>query len=484
MQCPKDAFNRMKNCGQQSYAHRYQNPRRSFANLIRKRVLNTVYKFSEAAPDHSLVSRDVDLPNNAFKPLQETSLPMGEIVGQQQATAWWSPGAENWHCQFADVLMMRTLQDQNRLEMVSKAWLGICATPSIPMLLKPANRPDQNTWYLPIASFDDSAVLVLPAVLTRVRRNEYYYFNFDHAHLEKKVETIVITDLSDWEATAAAWKPPSWTWDTFDRLNHTHERLPVGVHLFKVGLSYSLQEFVGRKCFYSMGVETLRKFMTYWGLQAASGKLFDILLALMTHCLPHDSEESILKLMHFRLARARGRVGDVHAELLELDEGIDMFDREEQKVLRGEKKTRAHHTQDTNEFARSLAAARKKHMKSVPKAGSRAREKLVGGPPRRFDVPPSQIPQDQANKYKPPGSYVWRGRKVGCWAGHLDPYSRCSFSWRLYGNERNAFALLIKALWTQWCELECMSEDMIPISDLGVGAQIEEDFDDDDGADA
>ena len=85
--------------------------------------------------------------------------------------------------------------------------------------------------------------------------------------------------------------------------------------------------------------------------------------------------------------------------------------------------------------------------------------------PRRHQVPPSQITHAQAKMLCPPGAFVWRSLTEGQWLGRLPPLGEHSRSWRRYG-ERAACVLILRILWTEYCELRGAPLSSVPIDML------------------
>lgn len=146
-------------------------------------------------------------------------------------------------------------------------------------------------------------------------------------------------------------------------------------------------------------------------------------------------------------------------ELIELDEGVHMLDKDDERDIREQVKDRKHKADIIQEFEASF---------------SRTRQARAGGPKNKRPsaaykgpkkLPVGEIEHNVGKAMCPPWAFVWRGLKQGLWAGHYPPNPRTSYSWRLY-TERGALIRVVRDLWGHWCIAHCVARSAVPINGL------------------
>ena len=146
------------------------------------------------------------------------------------------------------------------------------------------------------------------------------------------------------------------------------------------------------------------------------------LMSILKHVLADSSHEQHLKIAQRRLGNMTHEMSTCVEELLELDEGMQMPDPEDEQELRREMQQRDNREIVIKGFAQSLQEEGKK-LPSKATAQSTAK---AGGYKGFKELPTGTIDQKGARKLVPPGGYIWRSNTDGRWQGHFPPMPRTS----------------------------------------------------------
>lgn len=168
------------------------------------------------------------------------------------------------------------------------------------------------------------------------------------------------------------------------------------------------------------------------------------------------NDEKATRLSHSRLSRMSAEAS-YSAELMELDEAVEVLDRNDIKVVQSEKESAQRACDIRAEYSRLYRASAAKFL---PASGKHKRRRKASEA-----ALPEVIPQAEARNFVPEGSHVWRGNFAQTWNGHLKPYRRVSCRWSLHG-EHQALKLVLASLWRQYIELHGLAADACPYAEL------------------
>jgi hypothetical protein len=169
----------------------------------------------------------------------------------------------------------------------------------------------------------------------------------------------------------------------------------------------------------------------------ANASFFQLLFEIIKRALKLD-DATTLDILAQRFV-APAEEDDYAEHVLNIEEAVEVLEEQDIKVLNAERKqipqlreTRLSFKGEYVErrakvFAAAAAAAAAAKAKAAPKAAPKA----AGGAGCAVDNIPDNINQKTANKILPPGGQLWCGHKRHEWCGHLKPFSRISYMWRM-----------------------------------------------------
>ena len=459
-QIDEDAFQRQKNWKKQGFATLYSRPEKSFAIPIVKKVLSDVHGYQEIAQLSEPIPADLQLPRDAFEAKgQSDAFLMKDIVNCKPTPEWYSPSAENLGVQHADLALIRQTLEQDKACMMPNAWLGCLANASHDFVLRLAGQ-HPGPWYAGLTHLSDSACLVWPMLERGVPGTSFTMFTAAPSQAEPVM--ITIFDLDLWEARAYKWRSPAWQWNMF-AASSSSESMPTGVRAVADGLTMPLLRLCAEQAFFSLPKSTLDHLANHIGAEPQkAGDMFASLMSLLKHVLNDFSHEQHLKIAERRLGNMSHEMSACVEELLELDEGMQMLEPEDEQELRREMQQRDNREIVIKGFAQALQEERRKKLPSKATAQSTAK---AGGYKGLKELPTGTIDQKDARKLVPPGGYIWRSNTDGRWQGHFPPMPRTSYSWAVHGH-RGAAVRVLQDLWGSWCTLHGFDTTDAPVAGL------------------
>ena len=174
------------------------------------------------------------------------------------------------------------------------------------------------------------------------------------------------------------------------------------------------------------------------------------------------TEQEALEIVKFKLKYLSQKARDSKGELNSLEEGMEFVDRDEREAIQREKKKLSEQEDVVTDFTLEYASEAK-----------RLNPQLGTGRVRKIDIAAGEITTAQANKYKPPNSFIWRDNVVagGGWKGHYPPYKRVGASAKLAGSKRDACIKVLRHLWKTHLTLTSQSLSRCPIKNLFLEAE-------------
>ena len=147
-------------------------------------------------------------------------------------------------------------------------------------------------------------------------------------------------------------------------------------------------------------------------------------------------------------------------ELYQMDAALETFDKFDEEVVKQEITSQERHEEECGSFAEDY---KEKKKQTDEKNGVRRPLEDPGFPKFPKFVP--TVDMETLNRYKPPGSYMWRGLVKGTSHGHLKPYKRTSEAWSRNG-EVEACVKVLRTLWRQWLEMNAYEVTDCPVPGL------------------
>lgn len=210
--------------------------------------------------------------------------------------------------------------------------------------------------------------------------------------------------------------------------------------------------------FYNLKRSAIRRLAASEGLHTDGNLTLFLLLFFVIQTVLKLEDEEVLAVIALRLGEDEAEFAYNEA-LFEVDGALGVLDPDDHKKALKDNKEKEKEKEVRRGFVheyhrKKTECENKKKSTAAGSGGDGGKKGGDGGkaPKGKEPVMPSTIPQKEAKKYLPPGTYIWRA-VVRCeWCGHCAPYKRCSHSWLVYG-EYGSMIMTIKKLWDQYCEL-------------------------------
>jgi hypothetical protein len=231
-----------------------------------------------------------------------------------------------------------------------------------------------------------------------------------------------------------------------------------------------LSVVAARNAWWSLDLASLKEVAGHLQLPVpAQSSLFDALVIMVRGVL-QNTEEEALAILAQRLVSLDGGQECVQ-ELLEVDEAAKVLTFEDEKVLKKEQEAGKERQNNYHIFAAEYVAKKKAVRAAAqgvaPKASAKGKAKAAAKPaPRRLPARMgTNMSQQEAKEWMPPGSYIWKSNNDGSWCAKLPPFNKVGRSWRRHGEEQ-ALRLVVSLLWHQFMDLHGMGPEDCPIHDL------------------
>lgn len=174
--------------------------------------MSVVHGFKEVSPISSPSTRGFRLAPEAFRPPMAQCEPKFLPLSSGQATtSWYSPKAEDWGRQYADLSLMRFMCEHGLMHLTGECWLGALMNFRHHMVVRHSHSGAKSAWYFPLRHISGSCCLLWPAALEQVPGLDAQYLvpkNCDLPRIQDML--ILVVDLSKWEAWLFEWRAPHW----------------------------------------------------------------------------------------------------------------------------------------------------------------------------------------------------------------------------------------------------------------------------------
>lgn len=315
-------------------------------------------------------------------------------------------------------------------------------------------RLPDGEWLFPLHHIAGSCCLFWPCVLRKVGQPATTFFEPDAEARSVVIEPIL--SLTSWEGWRLTWRSPAWQWQHAPPLRSE----AAALRAIAEGSPQPFLSLASEAGFWTLGKDVLDKLAEHLGAGAVSAEdLFNSLTNVIAAVNPSISEDRLDLIAEQRLARMRHECASCVEELIELDEGVHMLDKDDERDIRDQVKDRKHKADVIQEFESSFGRERQK------RGGSQNRKKASSAYKGPKKLPAGFIEHSVGKSLCPPDSFVWRGLKQGLWAGHYPPNPRSSYSWRLY-SERGSLVRVLQDLWGHWCVAHGVSRSDVPSKSL------------------
>ena len=462
----EDMIGTMKGTKTKKRGNKYGRPQRGMGMVIRKHVVDKRHKFMAPTTDLPVGGKTTGLTKPSFHPMHENrSLPWNDIVGTKDPAPFYSPRAEMFSHNIADMVMLEAARKAGDINMVQQAWVGEVANVAHRLLLgmpSAGGADDHRLWFHVFYHYPQSAVLAWPGVLEKFGNHIVFVHNFD---INQPV-LLGLHRLDNIKACTFEWRAPLWQ----------EKNMAGGMmkpHRIVAAIEHGpapVLECMARKAFWRMSRTQVSKFATLHGTEVpGAASLVDALQLVVQAVLGMDAAAAL------QVVSQRLGADDLPAtwadEVLSIDEAAQVLDRpdaealgNEQKELRNMEEGRDHFRREYRKKKFDVRAMAESKMTAAAK--KKAKAKSAPSPL------PSGIAQKDVKVYCPPGAYIWRSNGRPQWNGHLPPRRRVHGSWSAETGEDEGVKDCLKKLWLQYLDQEGLGIDSCPWKELIFAADL------------
>ncbi|CAK0844083.1 unnamed protein product [Prorocentrum cordatum] len=465
----EEFFGYAKNAKQVKGSKVFRKPERSMGMALANHLPSKRHRYVEVDDGVPASRKKARLSAEAFgKTPLKPSVDLGGIATTHAAAPYYSPKAVNLATPVGDLHLVRYCKEFCGFSKLSNA---VCSAASdcLPFVLrrKDTDPPTKgSTWYLGLGNFPNSAAIAWQIQLKAVPgHDDFWYVDPTNDNVEPVFLPMV--DLDDFLVRPFEWRSPAW------QRRHL-KKAPPGWHKGVRMIVYAaedipLKTLAARECFWNWELSFLVWLAKMFGIpvRGHASSLLEVIVSLIMGIL-ECSEDEALGIAKKRVAAL---VQDTVAldELLEIEEAEKVLTNDDIEKLHKEQKKYAARKGVQDDLVREFTVVQMSRRKAREEAEAKAakkekkdkkdkKDKTDKKAPPPEPVAPTALPigidHKDANKYKPPGSYIWRSFRGQAWQGRVPPAGIVSRSWQKYGGYNHALRELIKELWKVHCVLE------------------------------
>lgn len=441
-QVNEDAFNRMRYL-EQKKPNKVSRQEELYRVVIEKGVLHKVHGFDQIQRHEVGLPRGLDFPPAAFQPKATLWKALKGIVGHNQKSAWWSGGPTQHHVPHCDLEFFKYLVDEKHEHLADCAWLScLISSPTILVRRIAALGQPDNDWMMCMAEVSGSASICWPFdVASAPGDGDMPRFRPRKVKDFMTLPWAVVVDETLWEAVAIEWTCPLAMWSRCPASRMTEPS--ASLCAWATSPPGPLLTVAAMQAFFDLSRPTLIKLSGRVGVPFSEGDdLFTVCFGLVQGVLQCTDAEC-LDVVGKRLA-ATAQCEDAAIDaFMDLDEALDMMKMDDRKDIVAEqteikKHRESHETMATAYKTKRVQVSGKPgRLPSGSAAAVLKRPETRAGEKIYIKAVPAEIEQWQIRHLTPEGGFIWRGNVAQQWSCHFPPYSRRSFSFRLWGGERS-----------------------------------------------
>ena len=275
----------------------------------------------------------------------------------------------------------------------------------------PANAKDSDgQWYAALGDYAGTAAPAWP-INTIVHKalstgDEFLEFDMDtQSDKSLEVHWLCIFNADLYQACCYEWRCPAWQFLTFgNSIDHGDTR-KVAVRAIQCSQVEPLMHCAARYGFWDLNKTALTSLATYQGLECeASEDVFSLCLQIVMSVFNISEAKAVEKLQR-RLVLLHARDTVTIETFLQIDEGLELLDQDDQKAARKEQDKLRGKKKEAADFAATFKQQRAQHKgKAQPgkSSASKANAKHKDND-KRAPVPAGAITQHEAKQMLPPG---------------------------------------------------------------------------------
>ena len=286
---------------------------------------------------------------------------------------------------------------------------------------------------MPLGSWSESSLLVWPM---RQCLRSASVRSFEPFVKVSEPKTFAITkSMARYVACPIVFR--SWGWQLKNRPTGALPKPAVRIFARAVGDS-DLFDMACHAAFWNLSTSSILSLANFAGEVVDSAwSSFDLMFHLVKRRLKLSDDQTLeilAKRLHFNHLR-----DSFVSTLMEIDEAIDCFDKDDFQKVKEEQKVAQAHVRDREALARDFMSKREEVRGGKAPKG-KAKVKATKWP--------STVSQEWAKTLIPEGSWIWRGLAHRSWNGHHPPAPRCSASWDECAlGEMGSMRVVVSKLW-------------------------------------
>lgn len=166
-------------------------------------------------------------------------------------------------------------------------------------------------------------------------------------------------------------------------------------------------------------------------------------------------------ILHSRMVELRRQTNYTN-DLLQLDEAVQVMDRNDVKQFKEETENGIAAQKEFNNFRNDYKLGKQRIREREKKSSGSRRPRVVA---RRSLPDLSTIDHKDVKRWIPPNSYALKNNTTGEWIARLKGGASVSRSWGRYG-EAEALRLVLRHIWAQHCDQEGLDYGDCPVGGL------------------
>jgi hypothetical protein len=338
------------------------------------------------------------------------SLPFHEVISTKQEAPFYSCKAYDHAVVFADLQLKAEVAHRGDYANVKNVstFSPLLQTKELALRKKAQGAGMPGAWLLTFGPLGGSSATAWPAKEEKIEGSALVVFAEDRQLAKTKLHWATLLVPSEWEACLFEWRSPR-----SQRIEFPGLRLaPVGIRRIQSSQVRDLLQLAARHAFFTIGRTNLVAICKGIEMDVDSTwSLYDLVWNMVktvagTPELPLSDEE-IFDIMRLRVPHMDTQGDDMIDAFLDLDEGLSLLDRDEEKELRDEQHKQRNTRNTCKDYLGDLGKTRERlypRPKPKAKAKGKAKAKAVAAPaqPR---LPAEERPESRTLKLLlPPGA--------------------------------------------------------------------------------
>lgn len=264
----EDIIGQQKNDKRGKARQGLRRPVASWCAALAANVLMERHAFKTVSSDTAMFSKAHKLAPEMFKPSKlNQSLPFDEVASVSQQAPYWSPKPENNMLPTSDLVVAQEFARTGQVGIFTGVDAGaVCDFSHHLVLRRSMGEVLSDRWWLALAHFNKSAVMVLPCRRLALHNNseQHVYYELDLPLREPQL--LCLYDIAEWSGATIKWRSCAWQLVTLDS-----PTLKPCVRAFESLSPAPLFQICCRQAFWALPKSTIEMLAKQAGLEVESG---------------------------------------------------------------------------------------------------------------------------------------------------------------------------------------------------------------------